>query len=174
MQSLLGHSRSDISSWWDTFSRPWCDGRFKSGVSCHCIYLWSQGAVLPGFNPFRRGWVYHPVPEAPLLEDCRWGPRHFWKCRARVSPSPAPGPTLKKALCHTRPVGGTEDKHHPLPTHMLTSLSMDFYCYRRIETIEMTLSWFKHMKWLFLIFSRLHCRYLAWAVVFAWSTRLST
>ena len=27
---------------------------------------------------------------------------------------PEPGPTLKKALCHTRPVGGTEDKYHRL------------------------------------------------------------
>ena len=25
---------------------------------------------------------------------------------------PAPGPTLKRALCHTRPVGGTGDKYH--------------------------------------------------------------
>ena len=96
----LGLSRCDISSWWNTFGRPWCDARFRSGVSCH----------PPGLNPLRRGWVYRPAPEALLLGECRRGPRHFWKCRACVGFGPAPGPTLKKALRYTRPVDGTEDK----------------------------------------------------------------
>ena len=51
------------------FGRPWCDGRFRSGVSCQWIYFWPQWAVFPGFNPLRRGWVYRPAPEAPLLGD---------------------------------------------------------------------------------------------------------
>ena len=46
----------------------------------------------------------------PFLGECRRGLRHFWKCRARVGYASAPEPTLKNALCHTRPLGGTEDK----------------------------------------------------------------
>ena len=91
------------------FGWPWCDGRFRSGVSCHWIYLGPQEAVSLGFNPLWRGWVYRP---ASLLEECRRGPRHFWKCREHVGFGPAPGPTLKKALCHNRLIGGTEDKYH--------------------------------------------------------------
>ena len=34
----------------------------------------------------------------PSLGECRRGPRHFWK-------------HLKKALCHTRTIGGTYDKY---------------------------------------------------------------
>ena len=75
------------------FGRQWCDGQFRSGVSCHWVYHW----VYPCFNPFRRGWLYRPAPEGPFL-----GPRHFWKCCGRVGLNPAPGPTLKKASCNTR------------------------------------------------------------------------
>ena len=35
----------------------------------------------------------------------------FGKCRARVCYSPAPGPTIKKALCHTCPLGGAVNKY---------------------------------------------------------------
>ena len=94
------------------FGRPWCDGWFRSCVSCHWIYLWPQVAVPPGFNPLRRGCVYRSAPEVPLLGECRRGPWHFWKCRARVGFGSAPRTTLRKALCHTRPVVGTEDKYH--------------------------------------------------------------
>ena len=66
----------------------------------------ASGAVPPGFNPPRRGEVYRLVP---FLGECRRGPRHFWDCRARVGSGPEPGPILKKALCNTRPVGGTEE-----------------------------------------------------------------
>ena len=55
-----------------------------SGVFHHWIHhLWPQGAIPPGFNPFRRGWVYRPAPEAPRKGECRWGPRHFWNCLSR-------------------------------------------------------------------------------------------
>ena len=36
----------------------------------------------------------------------------FGKCRARVSYSPAPGSTIKKALCHTCLLGGAVNKYH--------------------------------------------------------------
>ena len=47
----------------------------------------------------------------PYLGKCRWVPRHFWECCARLRYGPAPGPTLKKALCHTRPFGGVVNKY---------------------------------------------------------------
>ena len=56
----------------------------RSGVFHHWIHhLWPQGAVPPGFNPLRRGWVYRPAPEAPRKGECRRGPRHFWNCLSR-------------------------------------------------------------------------------------------
>ena len=56
----------------------------RSGVFHHWIHhLWPQGAVPPGFNPLRRGWVYRRAPEAPRKGECRRGPRHFWNCLPR-------------------------------------------------------------------------------------------
>ena len=42
----------------------------------------------------------------PSLGECQQGPRYFGDCRARLGYGPAPGPTLKKALCYTCPVVG--------------------------------------------------------------------
>ena len=72
----------------------------------------ASGGRPPRLWPSSEGWVYRPTPEAPLLGQCWQCLRHFWKCQARVGFGPAPGLTLKKALCHTHPVGGTEDKYH--------------------------------------------------------------
>ena len=38
----------------------------------------------------------------------------FGNCRMRVGYAPAPGPTIKKALCHTCPFGGAGNKYHLL------------------------------------------------------------
>ena len=35
------------------------------------------------------------------LGECRWGLRHFWSHWVCLDDGPVPGPTLKKALCHT-------------------------------------------------------------------------
>ena len=32
----------------------------------------------------------------PYLEECQWGPRHFWSGRAHLGYSPVPGPILDK------------------------------------------------------------------------------
>ena len=56
-----------------------CSGVFHLWIH----HLWPQGAVPPGFNPLRRGWVYRPTPEAPQKGECRRGPRHFWNCLSR-------------------------------------------------------------------------------------------
>ena len=79
-------------------------GALSTGCDCvphgsfhHWIqHLWLQGAVLPGFNPLRRGWVYRPALEAPWKGECRWDSRHFWNCLTRVGSDPATGPTLKR------------------------------------------------------------------------------
>ena len=47
----------------------------------------------------------------PFFGECHWGLRHFWSCWACLDYSPAPRPTEKKALCHTRLVSGTNDKY---------------------------------------------------------------
>ena len=116
---LMPCSNHRVSAFQDTtypvggthFDWPWSDGRFRSGVSCHWIYFWPKGTVPPGFNLLWRSWVYCLAPEAPLLGECWRGPRYFWKCQTRVGFYSAPRPTLKKALCHTCLVGGTEGKY---------------------------------------------------------------
>ena len=47
------------------------------------------------------------------LGKCRRGQSHFWGCWSCLGYGPAPG-QLKKALCHTRSVGGTYDKYYVL------------------------------------------------------------
>ena len=71
-------------------------GRLTSGRFCQmCLgtgdFLGPQGAITPGFYPFR-GWVYCLEPEAPQKGECRRGRRYFWPCRTRVSFGPATGP----------------------------------------------------------------------------------
>ena len=68
---VVGHSRPTVVA-----SCTVCSGVFHHWIH----HLWPQGAVPPGFNPFRRGWVYRPAPEAPRKGECRRGPRHFWNC----------------------------------------------------------------------------------------------
>ena len=71
----------------------------RSGMFHHWIHhLWPQGAVSPGFNPLRRGWVYRPAPEAPRKGECRLS--------VALGFDPATGPTLKTALCHIRTLVG--------------------------------------------------------------------
>ena len=41
------------------------------------MYLWPQGAVLPGLNPLRRGCVYRQAPDAPLLRRMPMGSEAF-------------------------------------------------------------------------------------------------
>ena len=68
---VVGHSRPAVVA-----SCTVCSGVFHHWIH----HLWPQGAVPPGFNPLRRGWVYRPAPEAPRKGECRRGPRHFWNC----------------------------------------------------------------------------------------------
>ena len=46
----------------------------------------------------------------------------FEKCRARVGYGPVPGPTKKKALCHTCPLGGAWNKYHRICNKRLACL----------------------------------------------------
>ena len=65
----------------------------RLGVFHHWIHhLWPQGAVPPGFNPLRRGWVYRPTPEAPRKGECRRCPRHFWNCLSHWASALRQGP----------------------------------------------------------------------------------
>ena len=87
-------------------------GRLTSGRFCLvCLgtgdFLWSQGAIPPGFYPLRG--CYCLAPEAPQKGECRRGQRYFWPCRTRVGFGPATGPTLKTALCHIRALVGHID-----------------------------------------------------------------
>ena len=54
----------------------------------------------------------------PFLGESRRAPRHFCSRGACLGDSPVPGPTNKKALCYTRPVGETNDEYRPPPSRV--------------------------------------------------------
>ena len=77
------------------------------GVFHHWIHhLWPQGAVPPGFNPLRRGWVYRPAPEAPRKRGMPTGSEAFFGTASRVGLQPCDRTNLKTALCHIRTLVG--------------------------------------------------------------------
>ena len=112
------------------FGRPWYQ-RHGSGRMCHVPGCGGRPR-LPGAGA---GEAWHSrsaaetdIPRAsgnrpqvltligrarfiPFLGGCRRGLRHFWECRRCLGYGPAPRPTLKKTLCHTRPFGGACDKY---------------------------------------------------------------
>ena len=47
----------------------------------------------------------------PFLGECRRCLGYFGEYWVRLGYGPAPRPTLKRSLCHTRPVSGTADKY---------------------------------------------------------------
>ena len=57
------------------------------------------------------------MSEEFILKVCksfRRGLRHFGECWARLGYGPAPGPTIKKALCNTCLFGGAVNKYRCL------------------------------------------------------------
>ena len=70
-----------------------------------------SGGVFSGFKAPQRGSVYRLVPEAPFFREMPTGSEAFLRMPACLGYGPAPGPILKKVLCHTRPYGGTVDKY---------------------------------------------------------------
>ena len=98
-------------------------GRYTDLVTCVLVQL----TVCRG-SPQLASWSLRgPSPQAltllggarfivwrlrrPSFGECRRGLRHFWECWACLGYVLVLGPTLKKALCHTRPVGWTEEKY---------------------------------------------------------------
>ena len=74
-------------------------------------FLEPQAAVFPAFNPPWGGVMFIAWRlRHPFLGECRRGPRCFWSRQARLGDGPVLGPT-KKALCYTRPSGGTFVKY---------------------------------------------------------------
>ena len=73
------------------------------------------------FNPLCRGRFIAWHSRRPFLRECRRGSRHFMSRRTRLGYGPAPGPTLKKALCLTRLFGGIEYKYRWSTDGTLTS-----------------------------------------------------
>ena len=77
------------------------------GVFHHWIHhLWPQGAVPPGFNPLRRGWVYRPAPEEPRKRGMPTGSEAILELPLVLGFGPATGPTLKTAFHHIRTLVG--------------------------------------------------------------------
>ena len=96
----------DLSRCWVALWPAVLSGRGSGRV---CLGAWgfpsaSEGLPHPGFYSLREGWVYRPAPEArPNKGNADGAVGIFRKCQARVGYGPAPGPTEKKALCHTCP-----------------------------------------------------------------------
>ena len=80
------------------FSRP-CWQRHRSYWVCLVEDLFSsslRGPSPQALTLFRGVRLIAWRPRRPSLGEGRWSPRYFWKCRARVGFSLAPGPTLKR------------------------------------------------------------------------------
>ena len=58
----------------------------------------ASGSRPPGFNPLRRGWVYRPAPEAPLLRGMPTGPEAFLEMPGACGLRPCAWPHPKKGL----------------------------------------------------------------------------
>ena len=57
-----------------------------------------RGPSPPGFNPLQRGWVYRPVPEAPLLRGMPTGSEAFLEMPGACGLRPCAWPHPKKGL----------------------------------------------------------------------------
>ena len=68
------------------------------------------------------------------------GPRHFWSRRACLGYGPVPLPTKRKALYHTRQVGGTNDKYRLFPSESRDTLRSAVWVVTRIWP---GVSWFR-------------------------------
>ena len=86
-----------------------------SGRVCLGSWIISFGLRGPSsqaFTPFRGGLGSLPGAwGAPNKGNAEGAFGIFGKLRARVGYRPAPGPTQKKALCHTCPLGGAVNKY---------------------------------------------------------------
>ena len=58
----------------------------------------ASGERPPGFNPLRRGWVYRPVPEAPLLRGMPTGSEAFLEIPGACGLRPCAWSHPKKGL----------------------------------------------------------------------------
>ena len=85
------------------FGSPWYQ-RHGFGRVCHIsglTYPEPQGTVPQALRPLGRVRFIAWRLEHHFLEKFRRGPRYFWEWWAYLDYGPAPGPTFKKALCHT-------------------------------------------------------------------------
>ena len=90
-----------------------CGTDLTECVSVPGDFLRPQGAFPQAFTPFRGGLGSLPGTwGAPNKGNADGAEGIFGKLRARVGYGPAPGPTIKKALCHTCPLGGAVNKYH--------------------------------------------------------------
>ena len=92
---------------------------------CAILVRWWYGRQIPSprhFGTTGRVWATALRPEPPKKRPCATlvrlvgritnkSPSHFGSCRVCLGYDPVPGPTFKKALCHTRPSGGTFVKY---------------------------------------------------------------
>ena len=108
------------------FSQLWCQ-QHGSGMVCHVTghTLNLRGLSHQALTLLRVVRFIAWCLRGPFLGEYQWGPRHFWSHQACLGYSPVPRPTLKKALCLTRPDGGTVDKYQE-ESH-LSSFFKNFY-----------------------------------------------
>ena len=77
-------------------------GRKRWAVQVGCVLSLdvplASGGRPPGFNPLRRGWVYRPAPEAPLLRGMPTGSEAFLEMPGACGLGPCAWPHPKKSL----------------------------------------------------------------------------
>ena len=93
-----------------------CPGSAGSQSRCTLTgILELQGAVPPISNPPWKHKIYSLAPEAPLFKRMPTGPKAFLELLGVSGLRPCAWIHLKKSLCYTRPVSGTNDKYRLSP-----------------------------------------------------------
>ena len=107
--------------------------------------------------------VYSPIYSSSKwqcdLHQSTLGPEAFLEMPGTCGLQPCPQTHLKKALCHTRPVGGTEDKYRTsLLVSQTTFKSTNIHHYPEFKFDSLSLFSLK----IIMLFSHLSRRALVW------------
>ena len=127
--------------------RP-CGRLHGSGQVC---FITGDTSGLRGPSPlaltlFRTGWVYRLAPKVPLFRGMPTGPKTFLKMPGACWLRPCALTHLNKALCHTRPVGGPEDKCCQY-CHMFSIAFQEFYMKYGWQATLMTVIYLQNKKY---------------------------
>ena len=131
--TLIGLRAFDLVSsrvWWEATTNNYLFLAFWPARSF--FYPSVSGGLPPRLLPPSGGLGLSPGAwGAPNKGNADGAEGILGNCRMRVDYGPAPGPTIKKALCHTCPFGGAGNKYRfSRPLSLLGLLASEFFILR--------------------------------------------